>query len=700
MLDLKVSGLKDILRQCGERVSGNKNELRERISKRLTTFSHHGATQKIAQISASVHNRVGRLIPGNLQEMLDQNYSPVPATKQKVTSPVSSSTSAITSSISIKPTPFYELEERVSSILSIDWRTHPYAVRTLRIEFSLTETQSRLITTSPTANTQSYRIYLFCVSTDLSNPKYSTIEYPSGFQLAINSEQHPQALTEKCKGTKKRPWTAKAIDITNYCRIKIPGVKNKIDVSWTELSSKLPIGYILSKIIEKNSVLSEKVITEMKSKSGPIDEDIVETSTTISLCDPYSRLRIKTPVRSTSCNHLQCFDCETFFNMMEKVPNWICPVCSLIIGWETIFVDGYFQELLQKANIDSDQVEIAPDFSWKVVSSIEADPLDEYDSESENCSFEVQKLKRILTPPENQPSNSNIIDLTLDSDDDDDVTIQHTDTQIRASTPIPTIPELNQTTTPQSYITPTVRNVAQQTQHIVVGNINSSPLISMLPGISYLSSTQNSPVNRPISPVFNEISSSHFPSQLVSTSQISSSHVNNTSNDSLKRNDYEDTAVSRLQVSSDSTQSNVNRHISQPQTTVISVNDNLRISRQNVSNNISGFNAHPHIQTNFGQNPPWLQLPSSFPLMNPSLPTNIPIINNSPHPLIFNPQPANLPEMQEAMMQQVMMNWSSVGMAAPLGSHQSDSQRAIDLLTRKRVAESSQFDDDTKRTRI
>lgn len=61
------------------------------------------------------------------------------------------------------------------------------------------------------------------------------------------------------------------------------------------------------------------------------DDDVVATSNVpVSLKDPASMMRMKLPARSSSCKHVQCFDCETFFALNEQVPTWSCPICKYV----------------------------------------------------------------------------------------------------------------------------------------------------------------------------------------------------------------------------------------------------------------------------------------------------------------------------------------------------------------------------------
>lgn len=50
------------------------------------------------------------------------------------------------------------------------------------------------------------------------------------------------------------------------------------------------------------------------------DSDLVATASIMSLKCPLSTLRINLPVRSTFCNHIQCFDGTSFLQLQQQAP--------------------------------------------------------------------------------------------------------------------------------------------------------------------------------------------------------------------------------------------------------------------------------------------------------------------------------------------------------------------------------------------
>lgn len=115
----------------------------------------------------------------------------------------------------------------------------------------------------------------------------------------------------------------------------------------------------------------------------------------MSLKDPVSMSRIKTPCRTTNCRHTECFDAEDFLQLQEQAPTWTCPICSKPAQWEHLVVDRFVQHILENTKRDTEQVTIEPNGTWHLLKSEDDDQ-----PESER------------RPPDNN-----------DSDDDDDLVV-------------------------------------------------------------------------------------------------------------------------------------------------------------------------------------------------------------------------------------------------------------------------------------
>lgn len=77
-------------------------------------------------------------------------------------------------------------------------------------------------------------------------------------------------------------------------------------------------------------------------------------------------MRMSTPCRAITCNHLQCFDSYLFLQMNERKPTWTCPVCDKPALYDNLAIDGYFQEVLASSNLPEDlnEIQLNKDGSW------------------------------------------------------------------------------------------------------------------------------------------------------------------------------------------------------------------------------------------------------------------------------------------------------------------------------------------------
>ena len=113
-------------------------------------------------------------------------------------------------------------------------------------------------------------------------------------------------------------------------------------------------------------MLSNRVLSINIEFQKQRDDDIIAGIQTISLRDPMTRSKIKTPFRSTSCKHLQCFDADTFIQINRSNPKWQCAVCYQTLSTGTIVVDGYFDDILKNTPDDCDIIQIEPDGKWSI----------------------------------------------------------------------------------------------------------------------------------------------------------------------------------------------------------------------------------------------------------------------------------------------------------------------------------------------
>lgn len=270
---------------------------------------------------------------------------------------------------------------------------------------------------------------------------------------------------------------------------------------------KVPIATIVTRLREQ-ALLSKEDVIASRRKQMAEDDDIVATVEIIALKDPVScsltssrprstlltsimacfqisKLRITNPVRPRSCHHMQCFDAHTFLEMNENAPNFTCPSCHKPFEWDSVVVDGFFDDILKKSPAEVETVEVDPEtWEWKVRTKDEEDE-DYSDSDDEGgggggashpTKVEVVDLddeapgptsagsqsqsqgaghhasasgssRPHSHPPRPAPKASNVIDLTLDSDDDDEPAVVAAPSRPAVAVPAVSVPSQTSSTT-------------------------------------------------------------------------------------------------------------------------------------------------------------------------------------------------------------------------------------------------------------
>ncbi|GBE78006.1 PINIT domain-containing protein [Sparassis latifolia] len=226
---------------------------------------------------------------------------------------------------------------------------------------------------------------------------------------------------------------------------------------------------------------SHDIVTKM-AQSAATDDDIVAGQQKMSLKCPLSYMRIVTPCRSSLCVHSQCFDALSWFSLMEQTTTWLCPVCEKVLNPEDLIVDGYFDEILKQTPESVEDVLVESDGQWhssdnkcgsaewkaahspaKVLAALHPAPavkradtpvkvvpngvngeaksgpsnaeiviLDSDDEDEGRVKRELSpsydgapgssNVSQASLPPRSQSQSTDVIDLTLDSEDEDSPT--------------------------------------------------------------------------------------------------------------------------------------------------------------------------------------------------------------------------------------------------------------------------------------
>ncbi|KAJ7103581.1 PINIT domain-containing protein [Mycena belliarum] len=116
--------------------------------------------------------------------------------------------------------------------------------------------------------------------------------------------------------------------------------------------------------LKKSGYKSSHDIRREMISTMTIDEDIVAGPQKMSLKCPLSYMRVSTPCRSRKCTHSQCFDATSWFSVMEQTTTWLCPVCERILDCKDLIVDGYFDEILKQSPESVEDVVVEADGEW------------------------------------------------------------------------------------------------------------------------------------------------------------------------------------------------------------------------------------------------------------------------------------------------------------------------------------------------
>nr|CAD7401486.1 unnamed protein product [Timema poppensis] len=204
---------------------------------------------------------------------------------------------------------------------------------------------------------------------------------PPGLGVNINGQPSklPPFIPSNKQGVEPKR-SNRPVDITTYVKLS-PLHANYIDVGWNSdygsayviavyLVRMLVTADLLQRMRAKGARQSDFTRGLIKEKlSEDADSEIATTSLRVSLVCPLGKMRMVTPCRASTCYHLQCFDANTFLQMNERKPTWMCPVCDKPALYDNLMIDGYFQDVLSSSRLtqDSTEIQLHQDGSWSTL---------------------------------------------------------------------------------------------------------------------------------------------------------------------------------------------------------------------------------------------------------------------------------------------------------------------------------------------
>ncbi|KAM3956696.1 LOW QUALITY PROTEIN: E3 SUMO-protein ligase Su(var)2-10 [Aphomia sociella] len=202
--------------------------------------------------------------------------------------------------------------------------------------------------------------------------------FPPSVNVKVNNKMCPlpnPIPTNKPTPEPKRP--PRPVNISSLVKLS-PTVANTIHVTWAAdftrayvlsvfMVRKLTSAELLQRLKNKGTKNADYTRSLIKEKlSEDYDSEIATTSLRVSLMCPLGKMRMSCPCRPANCPHLQCFDASLFLQMNERKPTWLCPVCDRPAPYDSLVVDGYFQEVLTSPRLagDCNEVQLHADGNW------------------------------------------------------------------------------------------------------------------------------------------------------------------------------------------------------------------------------------------------------------------------------------------------------------------------------------------------
>lgn len=290
------------------------------------------------------------------------------------------------------------------------------------------------------------RLYLFGGLPSDPNPSFADIQFPP-------IEIHVEGINTKqyVKGLKGKRGTCRPADLTDFVN---PTKTFTINIVYSDAAEEYVLylyivdartpDALVEYIKGKDHISEETTKAAIKSEYDQNqDDDIVMATSSLTLRCPLTYARLSTPIRSIECDHIQCFDALSFLTMQERIPSWICPVCSKKINPGHLAVSDYLQSIIATTSDEIDTVNINTDGTWE--------PLDEEGTKDDDHdeSMNPANQSRDVSSAPKVDESIEIISLDSDSEDEQpDVTMRSvTDTRAHSperSTPQPVQGEVEQ----------------------------------------------------------------------------------------------------------------------------------------------------------------------------------------------------------------------------------------------------------------
>lgn len=308
----------------------------------------------------------------------------------------------------------------MSSIVQVPEAPPPSGRRQVVVAFTLSQKQRELLQDTP----KRFQLRLFCTTFEhymasITTGHNAPVEFPFTCEARVNEKP----LGVSLKGSKKHPGRVSPPDVNrNGSLLLLPGRLNRVEIAYANAPSVCPwltqrhaaavalcritsADQLTAQLQQRQIRTKDEVLSKMQQQA--LDEEIVTGASTLKLTCPLTYMRMVTPCRADTCEHVQCFDAQSFYSLNEQSPQWLCPVCNQTVQSEQLRLDGYVEDILQRVPSDIDTVLVESDGSWHTA-----------DGKYTDASPILHEPPRTAPPkPEESADSVDLGDFVMDEDD-------------------------------------------------------------------------------------------------------------------------------------------------------------------------------------------------------------------------------------------------------------------------------------------
>ncbi|RCH92921.1 SUMO ligase siz1 [Rhizopus stolonifer] len=398
-----------LLAQARMSVSGRKDELITRMTKYIISLIANNKRANIQNVVRIVNEIVPKKIFWRFEN--DRIYFHSPSERSRVA--FHEKRGNTIENMDFKPSPFLKPIARLTHI-----KVCPIAnkERQSRVfQFTLADDHRAMLATPNAVDDRPiYQIRFYCAKYTNTTTSNLLVEFPNICELKVNGNVIGGSIL-RC--LKNKPGTVNPPDLTIMTR---KSALNNVELVYVSsdtpfiasayIVERTPVITLIQTLRRERVLPKEKVLERLQEIQQ--DTDIIMESETLSTKDPLAFTRIVTPIRSKNCQHLQCFDAYTYLTMNEQTPTWTCPVCNRQIeDWGDLIVDQYFSEMLKNTPKHIDSVRVEPNGQVTIIDE-NPDLAQEEDSD-EDSEYEQLFREKASVPPEEIPT------ILLDDDEEE-----------------------------------------------------------------------------------------------------------------------------------------------------------------------------------------------------------------------------------------------------------------------------------------